>query len=67
MTKRMTGLKKEWYKIKGVIQFFKNDKIIREYKFNSAHDRRRILKIWNSEVKPNKVDEYYLIIKMDDI
>ena len=55
-------LPKEWYKMKGEIQLFKNHRLIREYRFQSAHDRRRILKIWNSEIKLNG-DEYYLIIK----
>ena len=58
-----TNLPKEWYKIKGEIQLFKNDRLIREYRFHKAHDRRRILRIWNSEIKPNGKDEYYLIIK----
>jgi len=58
-----TNLPKEWYKQKGIIQLFKNDKLIREFKFQSAHDRRRMLRIWNSEIKPNGIDEYYLIIK----
>jgi hypothetical protein len=49
--------------IKGTIQLMKNDKLIREYRFQSAHDRRRMLKIWNAEIKPNGEDEYYLIIK----
>ena len=65
MTKRITGLKKEWYKMKGVMQLFKSDKLIREYRFNTVHDRRRMLKIWNSEVKPNGIDTYELIIKLD--
>jgi hypothetical protein len=55
---------KEWYKIKGTMQLFKNDKLIREYKFHDAHRRRSILKIWNSEVKPNGIDYYELIIKI---
>jgi hypothetical protein len=58
-----TNLPKEWYKTKGIIQLFKNDRIIREFKFQSAHDRRRMLRIWNSEIKPNGKDEYYIIIK----
>ena len=49
--------------MKGEIQLFKNNRLIREYRFQSAHDRRRILRIWNSEIKPNGEDEYYLIIK----
>ena len=51
--------------MKGVMQLFKNDRLIREYRFHSAHDRRRILRIWNSEVKPNGIDELLLIIKLD--
>jgi len=56
---------KEWYKIKGTMQLFKNDMLIREYKFNDIYGRRRILKIWNSEVKPNGIDKLELIIKLD--
>lgn len=62
---RKTGLQKDWYKMKGVMQLFKNDNLIREYKFNTVFDRRRILKIWNSEVKPNGIDTYELIIKLE--
>ena len=57
--------KKDWYKIKGTMQLFKNDILIREYKFNDIHDRRRMFKIWNSEVKPNGIDKLELIIKLD--
>ena len=56
---------KEWYKIKGTMQLFKNDMLIREYKFNDIYGRRRILKIWNSEVKPNGIDKLELIIKLN--
>jgi hypothetical protein len=57
---------KEWYKIKGMMQLFKNDKLIREFRFHDAYRRRSVLKIWNSEVKPNGIDHYYLIIKLED-
>ena len=57
--------KKDWYKIKGTMQLFKNDILIREYKFNDIHDRRRMFKIWNSEVKPNGIDKLELIIKLN--
>ena len=56
---------KEWYKIKGLMQLFKNDKLIREFKFHDVYRRRAVLKIWNSEVKPNGIDVYQLIIKID--
>ena len=55
----------KWYKIKGTIQLMKNDKLIREYRFQSAHDRRRMFKIWNSEIKPNGKDYYELLIIND--
>ena len=58
-------MKKEWYKITGTMQLLKSNKLIREYKFHTAHDRRRMLKIWQSEVKPNGIDYYELIIKLD--
>lgn len=54
---------KEWYRYKGTMQLFKNEKLIREFKFNDAHKRRNILKIWLSEIKPNGIDVYELIIK----
>jgi hypothetical protein len=57
---------KEWYKITGLMQLFKNDKLIREFRFHDAYRRRSILRIWNSEVKPNGIDHYYLIIKLED-
>ena len=56
---------KEWYKIRGTMQLFKNDKLIREFRFHDGHRRRAVLKIWNSEVKPNGIDTYELIIKID--
>ena len=56
---------KEWYKVKGLMQLYKNDKLIRELKFYDAYRRRQVLKIWNSELKPNGVDCYELIIKLD--
>ena len=56
---------KAWYNTKGVMKLFKNDIVIREYKFYDAYRRRRVLKIWNSEVKPNGIDRYELIIKID--
>jgi hypothetical protein len=55
----------KWYKIKGTIQLMKNDKLIREYKFQNAYDRRRMFKIWNSEIKPNGKDYYELFIIND--
>ena len=54
---------KYWHKMKGTMHLFKNDMLIREYKFNDIHDRRRMLRIWNTEIKPNGKDDYYLIIK----
>ena len=56
---------RDWYKMKGKMQLFKNDHVIREYRYNSVYDRRRMYKIWHSEIKPNGKDEYYLIIKLD--
>jgi hypothetical protein len=54
---------KEWYRAKGLMQLFKSDKLIREYRYNDSYNRRRIYKIWMTEVKPNGVDELVLIIK----
>ena len=57
---------KKWYKIRGTMQLFKNDNLIREFKFHDAYRRRAVLKIWNSEVKPNGIDYYVLIIKIEN-
>ena len=54
---------KDWYKTKGKMQLFKNEVVIRQYTYFDAYNRRRILRIWNTEIKPNGKDEYYLIIK----
>jgi hypothetical protein len=54
---------KEWYRTKGLMQLFKSDKLIREYRYNDSYNRRRIYKIWMVEIKPNGIDEYYLLIK----
>jgi len=47
------------------MQLFKSNQLIREYKFNDIHDRRRMMKIWNIEIKPNGIDTYELIINLD--
>jgi hypothetical protein len=65
--KRRMIKEKSWYKSKGYMQLFKNNKLIREYRFHDTYNRRRMLKIWNSEIKPNGIDEYYLLIKLDQI
>jgi hypothetical protein len=56
---------KDWYKTKGVMRLFKSNKLIREYRYNDSYNRRRIYKIWMSEVKPNGIDELVLTIKPD--
>jgi hypothetical protein len=56
---------KDWYKTKGVMRLFKSDRLIREYRYNDSYNRRRIYKIWMSEVKPNGIDELVLTIKPD--
>jgi hypothetical protein len=56
---------KDWYKTKGLMHLFKNDKLIREYRYNDSYNRRRMYKIWMSEIKPNGTDTYELIIKPD--
>ena len=47
------------------MQLFKSGKIIRDYKFHNVYHRRRMLDIWNTEVKPNGIDTYELIIRLD--
>ena len=47
------------------MQLFKNDKLIREFRFHNAYRRRSVLNIWKSELKPNGIDTYELIIKID--
>ena len=54
---------KEWYKMKGKMQLFRGDVLIRQYNYFDSYNRRRILRIWKIEIKPNGIDEYYLIIK----
>ena len=56
---------KDWYKMKGKMLLLKNEHPIREYRFNVVQDRRRMYKIWMSEVKLNGIDKYELIIKPD--
>jgi hypothetical protein len=56
---------KDWYRTKGVMRLFKSDRLIREYRYNDSYNRRRIYKIWMSEVKPNGIDELVLTIKPD--
>lgn len=60
-------MKKErnWYRQNGKMMLFKNDKLIRHYRYNDIYKRRQILKIWNSEVKFSGNDKYELIIKPD--
>jgi hypothetical protein len=55
--------REKWYKEKGKMQLFKNDNLIREYTYPNVHDRRRMYKIWMSEIKLNGIDTYELIIK----
>lgn len=45
------------------MQLFKNDNLIREYRYTDTYDRKRMYKIWMSEIKPNGIDCYELIIK----
>jgi len=60
-------MKKErnWYRQNGRMMLFKNDKLIRQYRYNDIYKRRQILKIWNCEVKFSGNDKYELIIKPD--
>jgi len=60
-------MKKKRKEVKGTIQLFKNDKLIREYIYKHFEDRRRMLKIWESEEKPNNIDKLELIIKPEKI
>jgi hypothetical protein len=45
------------------MQLFRGEVLIRQYNFFDSYNRRRILRIWKAEIKPNGIDEYYLIIK----
>jgi hypothetical protein len=53
---------KDWYKQKGMMELIKDDRVIRQYRYNDSYSRRKIQRIWNSEVKPNGVSRYELII-----
>jgi hypothetical protein len=44
------------------MQLIKDERVIREYRFSDIYARRKIQRIWNSEVKPNGVSRYELII-----
>jgi len=35
---------KEWYRYKGTMQLFKNEKLIREFKFNDAYKKKKYFK-----------------------
>lgn len=61
----MSQKEKDWNKTKGKMQLFKNDRVIREYRWSDAYNRRRIARIWKAEIKPNGIDCYELIIKPD--
>jgi hypothetical protein len=65
MNGELNKKEKDWYKTKGVMRLFKSDKLIREYRYNDSYNRRRIYKIWMTEVKPNGIDELVLTIKPD--
>ena len=54
---------KDWYKQKGTMELIKDDRVIRQYRYNDSYSRRKIQRIWNSEVKPNGVSVYELIIR----
>ena len=54
---------KDWYKQKGMMELIKDDRIIRQYRYNDSYSRRKIQRIWNSEVKPKGVSVYELIIR----
>ena len=47
------------------MQLFKSGKLIREYNFSNVYHRKRMLNIWNAEIKPNGIDSYELIIKLE--
>ena len=57
---------KDWYNQSGDMELIKDDRVIRHYRFNNIYARRKMLKIWNSEVKPNGICRYELIIRHDD-
>jgi hypothetical protein len=65
MNGELNKKEKDWYRTKGVMRLFKSNKLIREYRYNDSYNRRRIYKIWMSEVKPNGIDELVLTIKPD--
>jgi hypothetical protein len=44
------------------MQLLKDERVIREYRYFDVYQRRKILRIWNSEIKPNGVSCYELII-----
>jgi len=57
---------KDWHKQKGTMELIKDDRVIRQYRYNDSYSRRKIQRIWNSEVKPNGVSLYELIIRPEN-
>lgn len=47
------------------MRLLKNDKMIRQTRFNDVHKRRKILTEWFEEVKPNGTDYYEISIILD--
>lgn len=57
------GLRSEQYY--GTIYLFKNDKLIRDKKFNRKYTRVECMKEYMNIAKVGTGDSYYIIIKLD--
>lgn len=53
---------KRWYEYAGHMYLIKNGYQIREYRYNHAHDRKRIHRIWMSELTLTDYDIFEIII-----
>jgi hypothetical protein len=52
---------KRWYDNRGKMYLVKNSRYIREYSYQNTHDRKRMTKIWMSELLKKEGDQYELI------
>jgi len=52
---------KRWYEYRGKMYLVKNGRYIREYTYRDSSDRRRMTKIWMTELLKKEGDYYELI------
>ena len=52
---------KKWYEYRGKMYLIKNSKYIREYSYQNTSDRKRMTRIWMSEITKTEDNFYELI------